>query len=114
MPNSHSSVDLSAFERLLTDISTRFVNASATNVDAEITAVLRLLVEFIGVDRSTLFQWSADGQNLENTHHWVVEGFEPAPPLIPQKVLPYFLAQDPRRQRFFLLGSFGTSAGSGR
>ena len=74
MPNSQSGVDLSAFERLLTDISTRFVNAAPANLDAEITGTLRLLVEFLHLDRSTLFQWSADGRNLESTHHWVVEG----------------------------------------
>ena len=91
MPNSSSHVDLSAFERLLTDISTRFVNAAAANVDAEITGALRSLVEFLGVDRSTLFQWSADGRNLEITHHWVVAGCEPVPQFIPQEVLPYLL-----------------------
>ncbi len=60
-------------------------------MDAEITGALRLLVEFLGVDRSTLFQWSADGRNLEITHHWVVAGYEPVPPFIPQEVLPYLL-----------------------
>ena len=91
MPNSASGRDLSTFERVLTDISTRFVNTSAANVDAEITGALRALVEFLGVDRSTLFQWSADGQNLENSHQWVVAGCEPTPPFIPQRVLPYFV-----------------------
>ncbi len=91
MPNSSSHLDLNAFERLLTDISTRFVNTSAANVDAEITGALRALVEFLGVDRSVLLQWSADGQYLENTHQWVVEGCEPVPPFIPQQVLPYLL-----------------------
>ncbi len=69
MPNALSGVDLSVFERLLTDISTRFVNALPADVDAEITGALRLLVEFLGIDRSTLLQWSADGRNLQITHH---------------------------------------------
>ena len=74
MPNGLSGTDLSAFERLLTEISTRFVSVAAANVDAEITAALRSLVEFLAIDRSTLFQWSGDGRILENTHQWVVEG----------------------------------------
>jgi hypothetical protein len=74
-----SEADRSAFERLLTDLSARFVNAAPANVDAEITGALRSLVEFLGVDRSNLFQWSADGKILENTHQWVVEGCDPAP-----------------------------------
>ncbi len=89
MPNSLSGPDQSAFERLLTDISTRFVNATAATVDAEITGALRALVEFLRVDRSTLFQWLADGRNLENTHHWVVEGCQPVPPAVAKDALPY-------------------------
>ena len=91
MPNSASGVDLSAFERLLTDISARFVNAAPANVDAEITGALRSLVEFLGLDRSTLFQWSADGRNLESTHQWIVEGCAPVPQLIVRETLPYSL-----------------------
>ena len=59
-------------------------------MDAEITGALRLLVESLGVDRSTLFQWSADGRNLQITHHWVVAGYKPIPQFIPQEALPYF------------------------
>ena len=84
--------DQSAFERLLTDISTRFVNASPAQVDVEITGALRLLVEFLGVDRSTLFQWSADGAIFENTHHWVVEGVKPIPPVVGQDAFPYAMS----------------------
>jgi formate hydrogenlyase transcriptional activator len=91
MPNSASGVDLSAFERLLTDISARFITASPANVDAEITGALRLPVEFLGLDRSTLFQWSADGRNLESTHYCVVEGYSPIPPMIVRETLPYSL-----------------------
>ena len=91
MPNRANSADLSNFERLLTDISTKFINAAPESVDAEITAALRSLVEFLAVDRSTLFQWSADRRILQNTHHWVAEGCEPIPPVIPDEVLPYSL-----------------------
>ncbi len=89
MPNSASGLDLTAFERLLTDISTRFVNAAPANVDAEITGALRLLVEFLGIDRSTLFQRTVDGMNLETTHHWVAEGGEPVPQFVPSDAVPY-------------------------
>ena len=96
MQNFLSGADQSAFERLVTDISTRFVNSAPVNVDAEITGALRSLVEFLRVDRSDLFQWSTDGRTLENTHQWVVEGFEPAPRFIAQQALPYCPGQDPR------------------
>jgi transcriptional regulator with GAF, ATPase, and Fis domain len=89
MPNFQSGADQSAFERLLTDISARLVNATLATLDDEITGILRALVEFLQVDRSTLFQWSADGQHLVNTHHWVVEGCQPVPPIIVAEALPY-------------------------
>jgi formate hydrogenlyase transcriptional activator len=89
MPNFQSGTDQSAFERLVTGISARFINAAPGNVDAEITAALGSLVEFLRVDRSTLFQWSADGRDLVNTHHWVVEGCPPVPPIVAADALPY-------------------------
>ena len=88
-----SEAGRSAFERLLTDVSARFVNAAPADVDAEITGALRSLVEFLGVDRSNLFQWSADGKTLENTHQWVVEGCDPAPRFVAQEALPYALGK---------------------
>jgi formate hydrogenlyase transcriptional activator len=89
MPTFQSGADQSAFERLVIGISTRFINASPDTVDTEITAALRLLVEFLRVDRSTLFQWSADGRDLVNTHHWVVEGCPPLPPIVAADALPH-------------------------
>ena len=101
MPHVLSNSDLSAFERLLTDISTQFVSALPANVDAQITGALRSLVEFLTVDRSTLFQWSADRRILENTHQWVVEGCEPIPPVIPDEALPYSLRKVLEGQPFW-------------
>ena len=101
MRNGLSGTDLSAFERLLTEISTRFVSVAAADVDAEITAALRSLVEFLAIDRSTLFQWSADGRLLENTHQWVVEGCNPLPPFVPQEALPYSLRRVLEGQPFW-------------
>ena len=45
MPGSASGLDLNAFERLLTDISARFVNATPASVDDQITGALQALVE---------------------------------------------------------------------
>ena len=36
-----------------------------------------------------MFSWSADGRNFVNTHHWVVEGYQPIPPIIAADALPY-------------------------
>jgi transcriptional regulator with GAF, ATPase, and Fis domain len=94
-PSAKSSllVDRNAFERLLTDISTRFVNAPAEEIDGQITESLRLLGKFLGVDRSTLFQVSADRKHLENTHGWVVDDAMRLPRLIAQDAFPWSAAR---------------------
>ncbi|NQT74709.1 MAG: PAS domain S-box protein [Chloroflexi bacterium] len=67
----------SEFEGLITAISTQFINISAEEMDSEITESLRLIGEFVGVDRSYVFQYSADGTTISNTHEWCAEGIEP-------------------------------------
>jgi len=46
------------FEKLLADISARFVNLPTEQIDAEIEDAQRLVCECLGVDQSTLWQWS--------------------------------------------------------
>jgi hypothetical protein len=43
-------------ERLLTDISTLFINLPADRIDSEIEAAQRRVCEFLDLDRSSLFQ----------------------------------------------------------
>jgi PAS domain S-box-containing protein len=57
-------------ESLLGFISTRFVDLPSDEIDPEIGRSLRLVGEFAAVDRSYLFQLSADGTRLHNTHEW--------------------------------------------
>jgi len=64
------------FETMLSDLSARFINLPADQVDSEIEAGLRRLVESVGLDRSTLFQLSPDEKTLVVTHGWAAPGFE--------------------------------------
>jgi len=92
-PALSPSYQSNALERLVTDISTRFVGTPADRIDDQITDALRVLVLALGVDRSTLFQWSADRTHLENTHGWAVEGAIVLPPLIAQEQFPWAAAR---------------------
>lgn len=62
MDQSQPSVDsmerVSDFERLISDLSTRFINLKASEVDSEIREAQRRVCEFLGVDRSVLWQGS--------------------------------------------------------
>jgi len=69
------------FESLLTEISTRYINMPANQVDAEIVNDQRRICEFLGLDLSALWQWTDDSPRfLTLTHlHSIPEG--PAQPV---------------------------------
>lgn len=66
----------SRLESLVSAISTRFVNL-ADEVDAEIDRALQEIGGAIGVDRSYVFRFSADGRTLRNSHEWCADGIAP-------------------------------------
>ena len=53
--------ELSRVEELLVDLSTRFTGLPIERIGEEIERGLRLIVELLGADRSTLFEFSPDG-----------------------------------------------------
>ena len=77
------------FETLLSDLSLRFINLPVDDVDKEIEAVLGRIVEFLGLDRSTIFQFSEDGTAMLVSHCWAAPGFESLRGLIPRDVFPW-------------------------
>src|SRR5271163_250055 len=81
------------FERLLTDLSATFVNVAADLVDAQIEQALERLVEFFGVERSSVGQISGDSKAILVTHSFVVPGYPPLPPFILDEDLPWYADQ---------------------
>jgi GAF domain-containing protein len=60
-------------ERLLADISSRFINASPDALDREIEAALRTVCEPLGVEQAILWQWSTtDVGVVAPTHAYAV------------------------------------------
>ena len=62
------------FEKIITAISTSFINLAPDEIDAGIEDALRSIGEFAGVDRSYLFQFFNNGMTADNTHEWCAEG----------------------------------------
>ena len=54
---------LLAFEELVSELSSRFVNVSPDAVDREIEDALRRVCEPLGIDFSVLWQWSSAGSD---------------------------------------------------
>jgi transcriptional regulator with GAF, ATPase, and Fis domain len=79
-----------SFGRLVSDLSNRFAGLSVEAIDGEIERALRLLVEWLGTDRSTFFLIESDG-SLLGTHVWVREGLQlPASPSTARSRLPWY------------------------
>jgi two-component sensor histidine kinase len=66
------------FERLIVELSARFMDSGAGNIDREIDHTLEAIGTFAQVDRSYVFQFSADGTRVSNTHEWCANGVAPA------------------------------------
>jgi len=66
-----------SFDRLITGIASRFVNLAPAEMDKGINDALRLLGEFMGVDRGYVFVGSKNREAASNTHEWVADGVEP-------------------------------------
>jgi len=68
------------FETLLADISARFVNLPGDQIDSEIENSQRRVCECLGLDLSTLWQWSVETPGfLTLTHLYRPLGGPPAP-----------------------------------
>ena len=63
------------FETLLSDLSSRFINLPAGEMDREIEEALRRVCELLGVDLAALWQWSVAAPDvITATHVYAREG----------------------------------------
>ncbi|SPD74529.1 putative Histidine kinase [uncultured Desulfobacterium sp.] len=63
------------FEKLIMNISSRFVRLSLDEIDAGINDALRIIGEFAHVDRAYVFQFR-EGLEADNTHEWCAENIQ--------------------------------------
>jgi formate hydrogenlyase transcriptional activator len=66
------------FERMLADLSARFANVPAEQVETEIKEAQMMLRQFLGVDRSCLSEFQEDG-SLVVLSSTAVDGVDPTP-----------------------------------
>jgi len=68
-----------AFENLLSDLSSTFINLLEEQVDLNMEASLGRIAGFLHFDRITLFEFSGEGTELTPTSSWRSEGSERVP-----------------------------------
>jgi PAS domain S-box-containing protein len=66
-----------AAEKIIAEISTRFINASLSNIDVEIERALGSLAEFEKADRVVLDLIGADGVTIDQRYIWCADGTPP-------------------------------------
>jgi signal transduction histidine kinase len=64
-------------EKLVTNLSTEFINLNTTHLDLEINRALATIGTFGDMDRSYVFVFEDDETTLNNTHEWCRPGVEP-------------------------------------
>jgi len=78
------------FEQLLGDICSNLINVNPDELFGRIDVSLRTLVEFFGIDRSSLAEFSDDSK-LRSIHSWARPGLEALGPYEPLDTLYFYL-----------------------
>jgi len=73
------TADRLRLERLISNLSAAFVNIAPEKVDETITDGLRQMVEALDLDRSALWQFTENDDDLVYTHVWVRPEYPPTP-----------------------------------
>ncbi|TVQ07296.1 MAG: PAS domain S-box protein [Bacteroidetes bacterium] len=66
------------FFKMVAAISGSFINVYTDTLDDKINSMLKDCGQFLGVDRTFLFQFSKDLQYMSNTHEWSADGINPS------------------------------------
>ena len=77
-------------QKLISEISAKFVNLPASKVDSEIENGLKIILEYMGIDRCTIGEFSEDRKALYVTHSYSKPGSEPAVKGQLQKFFPWY------------------------
>jgi PAS domain S-box-containing protein len=75
-------------EKLITSISTHFINLASGDINPEINLALKQIGSFAQTDRSFIFQFIDSGGRVENTHLWCAEGIAAPPSILEEASVP--------------------------
>ena len=78
------------FERLLSELSARFIGLPEDQLEANIEQGLGRIAEFLKMDRITLFEFSQDRTEMTAAFSWTGRGVTPAPAHVKAADLPWW------------------------
>ena len=94
-----------AFEEILTSISTRLINLPSSEIDQQVTQVLKLVGIFERVDRSYVFLLDDEQRIMSNSHEWCGEGIESSIDMLqdlPVDIFPWWIAKLKRLEEVYI------------
>jgi PAS domain S-box-containing protein len=80
-----------SFEQMIFEISNELFYHMDKTIDPFITKVLQRVVDFLHVDRGSIFKLSADGSDFNVIYTYAVPGFTPAIPVLSTKMFPWYV-----------------------
>ncbi len=75
-------------EKLITSISTHFINLASEDINPEINLALKQIGSFAQTDRSYIFHFTDSGGRVENTHLWSADGIAASPNILEEVSVP--------------------------
>ena len=93
------------FDRLITSVSTKFINLPSAQIDEGIEQTLQQIGEFVGVDRCYVFCVSQEEQTVTNTHEWCQIGIRPEKDNLqglPFTAIPWFMDKMTRLENVYI------------
>jgi transcriptional regulator with GAF, ATPase, and Fis domain len=83
-----AQVERVKFEALLSTLSATFINVPVSEVDGKIEQGLQKIVDFLGFDRSTVWQINRDTGEMICTHTYALPGIKQPPTILPPDLVP--------------------------
>ena len=77
------------FERLLLEVSSKFVDLPIARIDEAINDALRQIVLTLGIERSTLLKVEPESGQFRAAHSWAAPGFLPLPATVSSRTFPW-------------------------
>jgi PAS domain S-box-containing protein len=91
----------SELERIIVEISTRFISAPIGDLDRAVEEALGTVGAFVDADRSYVFLVDAEAETVSNTHEWCAEGVashQPELQDVPHSAMPWFMEKMRRHE----------------
>jgi formate hydrogenlyase transcriptional activator len=102
MKADEQNVTLLSFEKLLSEISTKLINLPISKIDKELRGSLQVVVEFLGVDRGSVFEFLPDMLHLKRVHSWTEEDVLPFPDSYEIEELPWSISKLKKKDLVFV------------